>query len=1250
LPLDLTAFAPRRLLEHDLLAGGAVLSRPATTLFVDLAGFTDLTGRLGAFGSRGTEQLSGALRTFFAAVTDEVTARGGDPIGFGGDALTFVFDGPAAEALDQARAAAEAIQRLTEQLSGAPTIAGPVVLRTRIGIARGTVATAVARAAGRAVPVHVGPGLDRAEEAQAAAATGEVVVHPSASEEDPDDASHDVRRGEPTPHQLAELASPWVLDRLDADPVSHRQVSASFVRFPSLPSGGVDPTEVAALVEDVARLLALATAWEGEVVQVSGGDKGVVGLVVHGAPVAHADDPLRAAETMLRLREELPLVAAGVATGPVFTALLGSRTRVFPTHVGLSVTTAARLMQAAGPGQVLVDDATWSGASGTLEPRGDAEELRLKGHERPVEARALEGWRGADRAAGTGSFPPLVGRVAELAAIEALLDRAGRGEAGVLTLVGELGLGKTRLLQEAADRARTRGFTVLAAEVDGHAPGRGRAVWSSFLGDLDEDQLGDLAQPLRPLLGSGPAGLGADPELHAELAGAAVASLLAARATQAPLLVTLDDVDGLDDFSASALGALASAASGRVGLLLSRARGDGPGESVSLGELTAREAGQVATDAWRLAGGGTAPAWLGPLVAERAGTHPLVVRTVTESLRETWQPGTPPPMFGTVGDDQQTLTGLLRERVDRLSRRDHDVLAALSVLGTASDAETVSSVLIDLPGAEVRDALAALAADRLVEVVTTADGERYRVRHRLLRDVIHSSLSHADRDRAHRAVVETLAARDADPVEIAEHVCHLDDPELVRRWYPAAAESARRAGSFPQAAGYLDAVRPLVTGDERAGLDVELLEVLLIAGRAPDVLALADKTQASDDSTLRVRRLLAVTVASFTSGDLERTQETGREVMALTQDGDEARYQRAAELVAIALSASGRIEEALEVARSSVDRAEASGDTRSAATSHAALGAVLLNADRAAEAEPHFHAALAAARELGDAVTQVHVLSDLAGCAYERGAHDECVELLGQARTVADRVGYRRHLTVSLTNEAFLRDAVGDHRAAACAEVAVRRCLELGEPTTALSALDAWLSGEPDLASEPDWWRRLAQLDRALHQPQVAAEHAAEQAVAAARRGAVDEARAAADEAATSEDPAVVRRAVLARAMVAGTDADVLAGLDQAEDDADPRERAEIALERWRVTRAEDARAAALGLLGTAYAEQPTRLLRSWYDELGADPPDPPQPLPPPVGIAETAQAGGAAELEAALTAVEAAVAARQRSEKNTER
>ncbi|MDX6318016.1 MAG: hypothetical protein QOD35_1416, partial [Nocardioidaceae bacterium] len=237
------AFAPQRCVSHGLLDGTRqAVTFDATTLFVDLAGFTPLTERLAGLGSRGTEELSRLLRRFFGAVTDVVLDRGGDPVAYGGDALTVVFDGPVASTAADAVRCAEAIQELARRTAGSTTVAGPVSLQARIGVARGPVTTAVARSARRSLPVHLGAGLDLAVAAEGVAAAGHVVVHPSASagldcpaqRPEPSPPTF-VTAGADTKAALARFVHPLVSARLGVGGElleSHRTVTVAFVSFP----------------------------------------------------------------------------------------------------------------------------------------------------------------------------------------------------------------------------------------------------------------------------------------------------------------------------------------------------------------------------------------------------------------------------------------------------------------------------------------------------------------------------------------------------------------------------------------------------------------------------------------------------------------------------------------------------------------------------------------------------------------------------------------------------------------------------------------------------------------------------------------------------------------------------------------------------------------------------------------------------------------------------------------------------------
>lgn len=1307
---DATQLAPKRCFTHDLLGSDRVLVQEATTMALDLAGFTSLTDRLSALGTRGTEELSSVLRGYFGSVTDLVAEAGGDPIAFGGDSLSIVFDGPPGSTLDAALGAAERIQELTAGRAATPTPAGPLDVQVRVGIARGTVATAVARSGRRLLPVHVGPGLDLAHAAQETTSAGSVAVHDSAApRRDRAAPAAEPARATPCPGALdgpartvdvGMLLSPVLLDRLRRGRAlveSHRVATVTFVRFPP-----VEPAALRPFLAHVACLMNLVDASGGEVVQVSGGDKGVLAMVVFGAPTAHADDPVRAVHAMLELRRREPRVAVGIATGPVFAAVLGSRTRMFPTHSGLAVNVAARLSQMAEPGSILVGAQTWQGSSRYLRQAGRPRRRTVKGCAAQVVVHEVAGWRRSAPRLASSALPLLVGRVRELDSVEQLLDGVSTGRGAVLAVEGAPGIGKTRVVQEAVERASTRGFSVLCSDVTDHPRGHPVGFWRDVVGGLlgvrrnaprrewlDSlatalpDVPGNLAilGPLLELGNAAPAPAVAPDAgyLAPELAEAALGRLLRTQSRHRPMLLVVENADRLDETSVGVLRGVAAAAAGgcAAGLLVTRGQEENPAleqlfaevPTLALAALDRDDTGLLAEEAWRQSGGGTPPSWLAGAVVPRAGGNPLFARVVARALLARWKPGDPPPAEEVVAE---SVTSLLVGQVDRLPADAREILTVLAVAQRPCGPQLLEQILSPVNDTSaIRESAARLVSERLVAQADDGPEETYRLTHDLLRHVVYAAASHAERERLHRRLVECLGAAGADPVEVAEHVHPLGDRDLARRWFPPAARAARDSWNLTGALRWLQRLQPLLSGRSRELVELDLLEVLLVAGRANEVLDRVDGAGAdrwwsglveevvprSADRLLSARRLHVLAEATYSCGQLDRTELAASRVMQLVDGVDEPRYQRAGELLTLSRCHQGDVDGAVRAGRALVDRAARTSDPAARANALAALAVALVLSGQPEAATESYEAALSEAVMAGDVVRQVHILSDLAGCAYMTGRQAACVELLTQARESADAIGYRRHLALNLNNEAQLRAALGDAYATSCAAVAVERSIELGDLPTAADALHTWLTAKPSFAADPALWRRLVDVDVHLDRSLEAAAEWADLAVALARSGRRDAAGDAARDAARwaersapgSDSSPLRRRAAFARLLAdahdparraPGVRAQLLAELGRlaGESDVDEREAAEIALERWRLSRSDSDRAAAVSLARVAFAAEPSAVVRSWFRVLREPVPAAPDPLPPPVGIARSRTTRR--DLEEALAGVEAAMRA----------
>src|SRR3712207_27919 len=235
-----------------------------------------------------------------------------------------------------------------------------------------------------------------------------------------------------------------------------------------------DPEEARRILDPVLeRMMEAVHRYEGTVNQAMG--DGIMALF--GAPLAHEDHVVRACYAALRMQEAVKQYAqelqrtegafiqirVGLNSGEVVVRSIGSDLRMDYTAVGQTTHLAARMEQLATPGAILLAPDTLQLVEGYAQVKALGP-VQVKGLSEPVEIYELVGAgtaRSRLQAAAARGLTRFVGRDAELETLRRTLEQAGRGHGQIVSLVGEPGVGKSRLVWEFSHSHRTQGWLVL---------------------------------------------------------------------------------------------------------------------------------------------------------------------------------------------------------------------------------------------------------------------------------------------------------------------------------------------------------------------------------------------------------------------------------------------------------------------------------------------------------------------------------------------------------------------------------------------------------------------------------------------------------------------------------------------------------------------------------------------------------------------------------------------------------------------
>ena len=808
-----------------LVAEGAVL-------LADISGFTPVTERLrAALGARrGAEELAAHLNRVYDALIAQVEHYGGSIVGFAGDAITCWFSGN-----DSAVRAVVCGTALLEAMRGVGQIilpdGGYLLLGLKVAVTSGTTKRyAVGDPAIQLIDILAGEPIVRLAAGEELAERDELLIDAPTVRQLGEAVSVREWRGSseerfavlesfPTPLNLRspaldevsvpdEILRSWMLPALATNiqtglgefQIELRPVTVLFLRFSGIDYDR-DADAEGKLDRFVRMVQSVVNDYEGNVLQLTVGDKGSYIYAAFGAPFAHEDDSARALNAALDIREKaaslayLKPVQIGISQGTMRTGAYGSLTRRTYGVLGDEVNLAARLMAQAEPGEILISemlsDAVLKGF--VHEPLPS---MLVKGKANPIRVFRLLSRR--ERSFAERFYTtPLVGRDDAFTTLRTALQPIfDRRHAGVIFVQGEPGMGKSRMAFELQKQIQQEGagITWLTGQADAlnrsplsvfayflrpyfgqqrdHTHAANRTAFDAAFEDLvalaDEANKADLslyrsflAGILDLVIADSPYET-ADEKLRIDHSIIALKAWVRAESRRQPLVLHLEDVHWLDPSSMRAVQQLTyNMEDVPLALLLtSRYNDDGtaftipniysvPVHNIDLTQLS--DDGVRAVAAAVLEGGISEQ--LAGFIQQRAGGNPFFTEQLVLDLSER---GVLREVEGVwdlrpdaAGEVPSGVNAVLIARLDRLAARVKTVVQTAAVLGREFEIGVLSRMLREADTPAIHE------AER--EAIWSAISElRYLFRHALLRDAAYEMQARQRLQALHRLAAETI--------------------------------------------------------------------------------------------------------------------------------------------------------------------------------------------------------------------------------------------------------------------------------------------------------------------------------------------------------------------------------------------------------------------------------------------------------------------------------------------------------------
>ncbi len=647
-----------------------------------------------------------------------------------------------------------------------------------------------------------------------------------------------------------------------------RQVVTLFVGF--TPSGTTKDDDVREFADFVSKAVKVIAGYEGMVLQSLVDDKGYHLYAVFGASIAHEDEVRRAIVAALDIVASVDGGAsqarAGVAAGTAFVGAYGGPHRMTYGTLGPGVNLAARLMEHAPPGAVLVpqDMAIARALDIEFVEVGPAQ---FRGISQPVTVfQALPSLERSGRERRLSAPARLIGRYEERAAFASALARLQNGEGGVMIVEGSAGIGKTRLLLDFVEQASRAGSQVILAAGEEIEQATALFSWRSVLPQLfgsrgpeaetallsfvaDDpwraERVGLLGSVLTSPVQESDLTAGMATELRLENTQQLITAIVRDVPRSDPLILIFDDGHWMDSASWAMAERVAREVPSVLVVVGTRPFPGGveaPAEYVTLRDdeatthivLEELEPAEALELVEACLGVASLPGPVSEMIIEQADGHPYFSEEIAFALRDAGllivESGE-----GRLAAEVQDLADIdlarnvqevITGRFDRLTILEQTVLKVSSVIGREFSLETLAAIYPspNVDRDQIEQALDRLIPLDLIQPVPEPD-ERYRFRHAITRDIAYGMLLFSQRHELHRAVARWMEEENAGDLDsvlapLAYHYRNSlspassgEDVDLAMNYLGRAGRKSLRLFAHREAIGFLSDALALATGE-----------------------------------------------------------------------------------------------------------------------------------------------------------------------------------------------------------------------------------------------------------------------------------------------------------------------------------------------------------------------------------------------------------------------------------------------------